>query len=136
VLNPAGASGATAILRRAMAHSSPGRWLAPLALPAASLPLVVVVATGLGSSSSSDPTTPDVPVSTATQTTRARTTKTTTTTTTTHAPTTAGATYTVQAGDFLSTVAAKTGVSVERLRALNPGLNANAMHVGQQIRLR
>ena len=135
MLNPAGASGATAILRRAMAHSSPGRWLAPLALLAASLALVVVVATGLGSSSSSDPTTPDVPVSTATQTTRARTTK-TTTTTTTHAPTTAGATYTVQAGDFLSTVAAKTGVSVERLRALNPGLNANAMHVGQQIRLR
>ena len=89
----------------------------------------------LGSSSSSDPTTPDLPVSTATQSTRARTTK-TTTTTTTHAPTTAAATYTVQAGDFLSTVAAKTGVSVERLRALNPGLDANAMHVGQQIRLR
>jgi hypothetical protein len=32
-------------------------------------------------------------------------------------------------------VSAKTGVSVDRLRALNPGLDANSMTVGQQIRL-
>jgi LysM repeat protein len=41
----------------------------------------------------------------------------------------------VQAGDILSTVAQKTGVPVDRLRELNPGLDANAMTVGQQIRL-
>ena len=42
----------------------------------------------------------------------------------------------MQSGDFLSTVADKTGVSVDRLRQLNPGLNANAMHAGQKIRLK
>jgi len=43
--------------------------------------------------------------------------------------------YTVKDGDFLTTVSAKTGLSIDRLRELNPGLDANALRVGQKIRL-
>ena len=68
-------------------------------------------------------------------TTPARTATTASKTATTPSSSRAPATYTVQAGDYLSTVAERTGVSVERLRALNPGLDANSMHVGQKIQL-
>jgi LysM repeat protein len=115
-----------------MAHSSPARWLAPLALAAAMLALVVVLTT---SGSSDTPPGPEQVTSGpagATATTPARS----ATTATTPAQPAPSATYTVQAGDFLSTVAEKTGVSVDRLRQLNPGLDANAMHVGQKIRLK
>jgi LysM repeat protein len=115
-----------------MAHSSPARWLAPLALVAACLALVVVLTTSGSPDTSSGPE--QVPSRAAPTTARAPDRSATTETTTAQpAP---SATYTVQAGDFLSTVADKTGVSVERLRQLNPGLDANSMHVGQKIRLK
>src|SRR4051794_17176619 len=115
-----------------MAHSSP-RWLAPLALVAACLALVVVLATSGSSDTASAPEQiPSAPARTA----HTATGTTTTTSATTSQPASRAATYTVQSGDFLSTVAEKTGVSVDRLRQLNPGLNANAMHVGQKIRLK
>ena len=115
-----------------MAHSSPARWLAPLALAAACLALVVVLTTSGSSDTSSAPEqVPSGPAGTTAQA-PARS----ATTATTPAQPASSATYTVQAGDFLSTVAEKTGVSVDRLRQLNPGLDANAMHVGQKIRLK
>ena len=43
--------------------------------------------------------------------------------------------YVVQSGDTFGTIAAKTGVSVERLQALNPGVSTNALQVGQKIRI-
>lgn len=44
--------------------------------------------------------------------------------------------YTVQTGDTFGTIAAKVGISVERLQALNPGVSSNALQVGQKLRTR
>ena len=44
-------------------------------------------------------------------------------------------TYTVQSGDILSTVAEKTGVSVEQLMELNPEIDPQALQVGQVLKL-
>src|SRR5438270_38851 len=44
--------------------------------------------------------------------------------------------YTVKSGDNLTRIAVKTGVSVDRLIALNQRLNPNALQTGQRIRLR
>ena len=44
--------------------------------------------------------------------------------------------YTVQSGDTFGTIAAKEGISVERLQSLNPGVSSNALQVGQKLRIR
>jgi LysM repeat protein len=44
-------------------------------------------------------------------------------------------TYTVQSGDTLAGIAAKTGTSVTRLEQLNPGIDPTALRVGQNIRV-
>lgn len=44
--------------------------------------------------------------------------------------------YTVKAGDTLSAIAARTGVSLARLEQLNPGINPDVLTVGQTLRLR
>ena len=44
--------------------------------------------------------------------------------------------YVVQTGDTFGTIAAKVGVTVERLQALNPGVSSNALRVGQKLRIR
>jgi LysM repeat protein len=44
-------------------------------------------------------------------------------------------TYTVQSGDTLGGIAAKTGTTVARLLQLNPGINPTALRVGQTIRV-
>jgi LysM repeat protein len=41
----------------------------------------------------------------------------------------------VKSGDNLSSVAEKTGLSVEKLEALNPKLDAQSLQVGQKIKL-
>ena len=43
--------------------------------------------------------------------------------------------YVVKQGDILSTVAEKTGVSVERLQELNPDLDPQSLQVGQRLKL-
>src|SRR3954462_15356223 len=120
-----------------MPPRSPGRWLAPLALVAAALALLVVL-----TSSSSDPPSQDsaAPIAPSTATTPKKRRPAATTTTTarsgTTGPTTTDAkTYTVQTGDYLSTVSEKTGVPVERRPEPNPGLDANSMTGGQEITL-
>ena len=45
-------------------------------------------------------------------------------------------TYTVKTGDNLATIAAKTGVDVEKLQELNPQLDPQALVSGQKIKLR
>jgi LysM repeat protein len=45
-------------------------------------------------------------------------------------------TYTVKSGDILSTVSRRTGVSVDRIQQLNPGIDPQALQVGQKLRLR
>ena len=46
------------------------------------------------------------------------------------------ATYTIKANDTLSGIAAANGTTVERLQALNPELDAQALVAGQKIKLR
>jgi LysM repeat protein len=44
--------------------------------------------------------------------------------------------YTVQPGDNLTGIAAKTGVHLSTLEQLNPSLNPDSLRAGQRIRLR
>jgi LysM repeat protein len=46
------------------------------------------------------------------------------------------ASYTVKLNDTLGLISQKTGVSVERLQALNPDLDPQNLVVGQKIKLR
>jgi teichoic acid transport system ATP-binding protein len=46
------------------------------------------------------------------------------------------ATYTVKLNDTLGLISEKTGVSVERLQALNPELDPQSLVVGQTLKLR
>ncbi len=43
--------------------------------------------------------------------------------------------YTIQSGDTLASIAAKTGTSVARLVQLNPGIDPTTLSVGQKIRV-
>jgi LysM repeat protein len=43
--------------------------------------------------------------------------------------------YTVQSGDTLGGIAAKTGTTVAQLLQLNPGIDPQALRVGQKIRV-
>jgi len=43
--------------------------------------------------------------------------------------------YTVQSGDTLESIAAKTGTTVARLEQLNPGVDPTALRVGEKIRV-
>jgi LysM repeat protein len=44
--------------------------------------------------------------------------------------------YTVQPGDNLTTIAAKTGIPILTLEQLNPSLDPNSLQTGQRLRLR
>jgi LysM repeat protein len=118
-----------------MAHRSPARWLAPLALVAAALAIVFVAAGSGGDGDSGPPAPAAVSEPTSTNGARKRTPTAAKTSTTPKRTASSSKIYTVQPGDILSTVAEKTGVPVDRLRELNPELDANSMSVGQKIRL-
>ena len=53
----------------------------------------------------------------------------------THAAATTPRYYRVRPGDTLTSVAAKTGVSIVRLLHLNPKLQPTALFIGERIRL-
>jgi LysM repeat protein len=44
--------------------------------------------------------------------------------------------YVVRSGDSLSAIAAKTGVSIAALEALNPTISPDSLQTGQRLRLR
>jgi LysM repeat protein len=44
-------------------------------------------------------------------------------------------TYTIESGDTLASIAAKTGTTVAKLEQLNPGIDPTALRVGQSIRV-
>jgi LysM repeat protein len=44
--------------------------------------------------------------------------------------------YTVRSGDTFGSIAAKEGISVEALQALNPAVSSNALRVGQRLRVK
>jgi LysM repeat protein len=47
-----------------------------------------------------------------------------------------GTFYTVKAGDTLSAISARTGISLPTLEQLNPGVDPGALQTGQRLRLR
>ncbi len=98
--------------------SQSARWLAPIALVAATLLTVMILASGGGSASSGSST----PASDAK--------------TTTPVKTTGARSYTVRSGDTLTAISLETGVPVATLQELNPGLDTQALQPGQRLRLR
>ena len=104
-----------------MAHRSPARFLAPLALLAVVFALFMIVQssqTESGGSGSSNRTTDSRPTATPT-------------------PERKGPRrYRVKVGDTPSSIAEKTGVPLEDILRLNPDLDPQTIQVGQRIRLR
>jgi LysM repeat protein len=96
-----------------MRPSTPARYLAPTALVAFIVVVVVLVSSSSGGTHRSSSTS-DAPAA---------------------AHRVHHRFYRVHAGDTLSQVALKTGVSVQRLDQLNPRLDPNALRPGQRIRL-
>jgi LysM repeat protein len=104
-----------------MAHRSPARFLAPLALLAFVFALFMVVQssqTQPGGNGTSNRATDRTPTPTAT-------------------PERKGPRrYRVKVGDTPSSIAEKTGVPLEDILRLNPDLDPQTIQVGQRIRLR
>lgn len=101
---------------------SPGRYLAPLALVAVGVAVYAVAH-------------PSTSKDTATTSTQRTTTGARTKTSAQRAKKPKPRTYTVKSGDTLSGIAAKTGVSLARIEALNPKLDAGALQTGETIKL-
>lgn len=101
---------------------NPARYLAPLAIAAVATVAYLIVHKTLIHEHTPAPT-PIV------QTTKSST-------GTTHRVSLSAKFYVVQPNDTLSKIAARTGVSVSTLEHLNPGVNPNALHASQRLRLR
>jgi LysM repeat protein len=100
-----------------MADRSPARFLAPLALIAVVVAVALVIQlSNTGTSTSAVSTTQ-----------RARHVR----------PAKLRArVYVVRRGDNLTVIATKTGVSLDRLQQLNPGIDPQALQAGQRLKLR
>jgi LysM repeat protein len=101
------------------------RLLAPAAFLAAATVAVLLIRAGLDSNAEPASTRPAA-------TTRPDRTGTRPTTTRSN-PSPARRTYVIQEGDTFGTVADEHGTTVDRLRALNPGVDENSLQVGQKI---
>jgi LysM repeat protein len=121
-----------------MSHRrSPARWLGPLALLAALAAVFAIVSATTGGGGSSEPARQaeerpkddDTKTSTDRQTTSTGETETTTT------PKSERKTYTVRPGDTLAGIAEETGVSIQEIQELNPGVDSNSLAIGQELRL-
>jgi LysM repeat protein len=108
--------------RRELAHYG-----APLAFLAAATIAVLLIKAGLGGGSKTTTTAAESRTTTVASSTRSRTTTKTTTT--------AARYYTIQSGDTLGSVALKENTTVDALVRLNPGVDPQALHVGQRIRV-
>jgi LysM repeat protein len=109
--------------RRELAHYG-----APIAFLLAATIAVLLIKAGLGGGSSTTTTGAEVPTATTTvATTRRRT--------TTQTTTVAARYYTIGSGDTLGSVALKENTTVDALLRLNPGIDPQALHVGQRIRV-
>lgn len=107
---------------------SPARLLAPIALVAFAIAVLIVLAssgtgggddTGGSSAGSSAPAAGETAPTTPEQPARPR-----------------RRNYTVKAGDNLDLIAEKTGVAVDTLQELNPEVDPQALVIGQTIKLR
>lgn len=97
-----------------MSSSSPLRFLAPGALLAVLLAVVLVVQSGTGDEAVT-------PVAGAT---------------TEQTPAKGRKTYTVRSGDSLSQIAQRYDLTVDQLQELNPDVDPQAIRAGQRLRLR
>ena len=111
-----------------MPRRSPARFLAPLALVAFLVALAVVV------SSSGDPATGGSGADASA--TPGRNAATQDSERTGNRRRTGRRTYRVRPGDTPSTIAERTGVSLEELEALNPDIDPQQLTPGQRLRLR
>ena len=105
-----------------MQRRSPARFLAPLALIAAAFAVYTLIQPATDSGSASCGTTA---ASTAAPATRPspRSLK-------------RAKSYVVKSGDTLSGIAEKTGLSLEHIQALNPGLDPTSLSPGRRLKLR
>ena len=116
-----------------MADPSPARYLAPLALFASFIALVVVV--GTAGSGDDDPppsaarTRPSAPAPAPARAPVPALRR-------TPAPPRAGTVYVVKRGDLLSTIAEQTGVPSSRLLELNPEMEPQSLVPGQRLKIR
>lgn len=111
------------IARAMVGWRNPARYLAPLALAAAGTATYLIVHHALEHKHAPQP----API---VQTTPTRTHS------SGHATAANAKFYVVQPNDTLSKIAAKTGVSLGTLEALNPSINPDALHPTQRLRLR
>jgi LysM repeat protein len=109
---------------------SPARWLAPLALVACAVVVYSVVNATL--LSSDDPATSSTAKSATTAKSRTVSER---SSTSKKRSARRRRTYTVKSGDTLSSIAIKTGVSLERIQQLNPKLDSNSLQTGQRVKL-
>ena len=105
-----------------MAHRSPARFLAPLALVACSVALYMVVTSSTQPDTGGSPNRATEAQPTATP--RGRRER------------RVRRRYTVKAGDTPSSIAEETGVPLEDILRLNPDLDPQTLSPGQRIRLR
>jgi LysM repeat protein len=109
---------------------SPARWLAPIALVACAVAVYTVVnATLLASDDPPSKTTANTSTTSKSRTVseRSKGNK--------RSSSRRRRTYTVKSGDTLSSIAVKTGVSLERIQALNPKLDSQSLQTGQRVKL-
>jgi LysM repeat protein len=103
-----------------MADRNPARLAAPLALLAAAVAVVVVVASSRSSPTSS--VSSSATRTAVTQPARAR-------------RRAAPKAYVVKAGDTLTVISDKTGVSLDEISRLNPDVDPNALQTGERLKL-
>lgn len=101
-----------------MADRNPARLVAPLSLLAAVVAIVVVIQV---SNSDAPAPAPELRRPATTQPVRRQR--------------ATPRTYVVKAGDTLTVIADKTGVSLETIQRLNPTVDPNALQTGQRLRL-
>ena len=112
---------------------SPARWLGPLAILAALAAIFAIVSATTGDDQpSGSPQQASTEERRSGEGTKTSTGETKTTSTT---PKAERKTYTVKAGDTLAGIAETTGVSIEELQELNPGVDSNSLSIGQELRL-
>jgi LysM repeat protein len=115
-----------------MPHES-GRYLAPLALLACVIAVLVVVTTSTGGDEApTSGSAGEQAAATATATNPSGSSTSTSTTSTQSAET---RTYTVKSGDTLAAIAEQTGTSVEEILRLNEGVDPQQLRTGQKLKL-
>jgi LysM repeat protein len=117
----------------ATSRRSPGRILAPLALAAFGLALLVILATAGGDGNGGSSTQADKEES---RDLRVQQGEKRRKQSSAGEPASSQRTYVVKTGDTLGAIAEKTGVPVEKLQELNPELDPQALVSGQKIKLR